>query len=70
MALNGVYYFQTYTETIAIPIGPAISTCISPPPPPPPPPPVPPVGFPPVGFPPVGFPPPPPSQPPGQAAHE
>ena len=59
MALNGVYYFQTYTETemIAIPIGPAISSPPSP-------------GVPPVGFPPVGFPPPPPSQPPGQAAHE
>ena len=56
MAFNGVYYFQTYTETIAIPIGPDTSTCTPPPPPPP--------------VPPVGFPPPPPSQPPGQAAHE
>ena len=55
MALNGVHYIQTYTEMIAIPIGPDAS---SPPPSP---------GVPPVGFPPVGF---PPSQPPGQAAHE
>ena len=38
MVSNGVYYFQTYTEMIANPIGPDTSS--------------------------------PPSQPPGQAAHE